>query len=83
MKYNKRIAAVEEALARREIANCGRWCEVTIKKTGDVIRIIRLGYGPMEQPEWDAHKLVINGSELYGTEFSNLGQVAAWICERY
>lgn len=82
MKQN-RVAAIEEAIAKKEIANSGRWCEVKIKKTGDIIQIIRLGYGPMERPEWDAHKLVVNGQELAGTEFRNLRQVAAWIDERY
>lgn len=78
-----RILKIEEAIAKKEIANGGRWCELTMKKNGDVITIERVGYGPMERPEWDAHKLIVNGSQLFGTEFSNLGQVAAWIAERY
>lgn len=78
-----RIAAIEEAIAREEIANSGRWCELTMKKNGDIIRVERIGYGPMEKPEWDSHKLIVNGKAMFGTEFSNLGQVAAWIAERY
>ena len=83
MKNVSRMTAVEEAIARNEIANGGRWCEVTMKKNGYVIRVVRVGYGPMERPEWDEHKLIVNGEEMFGTEFRNLGQVAAWICERY
>ena len=80
---NNRISKTEAALAKKEVANCGRWCEVTMKKNGDVVKIERVGYGPMERPEWDAHKVCVNGIEQFGLEFKNLGQVAAWICENY
>ena len=78
-----RIVKTEVELAKREIANGGRWCEVTMKKNGDVVRIVRIGHGPMELPQWDDHMIFINGEQMFGYEFSNLGQVAAWICERY
>ena len=81
MKAN-RISNTVIALAKKEVANCGRWCEVTIKKNGDVVRVERMGYGPMERPEWDAHKVFVNGIELE-LEFKNLAQVAAWMCENY
>lgn len=83
MNQSTRISKIAKAIAQKEVANCGRWCELTMKKNGDVITVERLGYGPMERPEWDAHKLSVNGAQLFGTEFSNLTQVAAWIAERY
>ena len=71
-----------DRLAKLEIANCGRWCEVTLKKTGEVVRVIRTGYGPMECPEWDSHKVLVNGNEMPGAEFDSLYELAAWMIER-
>jgi len=79
----RRVSKIVEALLKREVANCGRWCEITMKKNGDVVRVIRIGCGPMERPEWDTHALMVNGNQLYGTEFKNLYELAQWICDHY
>lgn len=76
------IVKTMSALAKKEIQNGGRWCEVTLKRTGEVVRIERLGYRTTEWPEFEPHKVSVNGMELFGTEFRNLGEVAVWMCER-
>ena len=68
-------------LAKREISeHLGRWCEVKLKKTGELVKVIRTGYGPMERPERDSHRVEING-EVIG-KFNDLYEVAKWMCER-
>lgn len=68
-------------LAKREISNGGRHCTITMKQTGHKITVSRSGYGPMEWPEWDSHKLFLHsevGNEFIG-EFENLEEVSEWI----
>lgn len=71
------ITKVESALAKKEIRNCGRWCEVTLNKTGETVKIVRTGYGAMERPEGDSHEVLLNGELV--KEFNNLTEVAMWI----
>lgn len=80
--YGEMVAKTTSALSKRIVANGGRWCEVALKKTGDVVRVVRVGYGPMERPEWDNYVLVVNGEQMFGVEFANLTQVAAWMCDK-
>jgi hypothetical protein len=68
-------------LAKREISNGGRHCTITMKRTGHKLMICRTGYGAMEQPEWDTHKIFLHGeqgNEFIGN-FENLEEVAEWI----
>ena len=80
MKNNYSIRKTVNELAKREIRNCGRWCEVTLKRTGETILISRTGYGPMECPENDSHEIFI-GEEVVA-KFDDLYGVAEWFCER-
>ena len=74
-----RQSKVVDALAKRMVSNCGRWCEITMKRTGEVITIVRTGYGPMERPESDTQEVHV-GNEVI--PFKDLYDVATWICER-
>lgn len=75
------LLRVTEDLAKREISeHIGRWCEVTLKRTGETIKVVRTGYGSMERPQTDPHDIWI-GDERVGS-FKNLREVAEWICGR-
>lgn len=76
-KQRAYITKVESALAKKEVSNCGRWCEVTLNKTGEKVTIVRTGYGAMERPEGDSHNVLLNGE--FVKEFNNLKEVAMWI----
>ena len=76
-----RVNKTVQALAKKEIAeHLGRWCEVTLKRTGETVKVVRTGYGPMERPEWDKHEIKIDGEVV--ESFDNLREVAKWLCER-
>lgn len=72
---------IVNAIAEKEInEHLGRWCELTLKATGEKLKIVRTGYGPMEYPERDKHEIYIN-DKLVG-KFNDLYEVAKWICNR-
>ena len=75
-----RINNTTMELAKRECKNLFRWCEVTLKKTGEVVTVIRTGYGPAEYPERDSQKVEINGEVI--AEFDSLYEVAEWMIDR-
>ena len=79
-RWNERANKTEEALARREISNGGRWCEVVLKATGETVRVVRTGFGPMERPYGDGHEVHINGEKI--AAFNSLYGVALWMCKR-
>ena len=79
-KWNDRANRTEDALAKIEVANGGRWCEVVLKETGETVRVVRTGYGPMEHPDGDSHEVYINGVKV--ATFRTLYGVALWMCER-
>lgn len=82
MNNNLRITNATNSLAKEMMNNLGRWCEITMKKTGEKFKVVRTGYGPMEYPERDSAKLVNeNGEVVY--EGETLTDVAKWICENY
>lgn len=56
-RYTQLRDLAANKLARLEIANCGRWARITLKKTGEVLTLVRLGYGSMENPWTDKHHL--------------------------
>ena len=62
MKNRIRYNLICEELINREMKNLGRWCEITMKKTGEVLTLVRTGYGPMEYPEKDNHELVLKST---------------------
>ena len=77
-----RIRKTTYAIASKMITDhLGRWCEVRMNKTGDMVKVVRTGYGPMERPESDPAEVYLNG-ELVG-EFDDLHEVAQWMCENY
>lgn len=64
MRYNEIRRKAVSAIASKEIGNCGRWCEITMRNTGTVLKIVRTGYGAMERPETDGHEILINGEVI-------------------
>lgn len=75
-----KIRTVESELARRQIHDhLGRWCEITMK-SGEVLKIVRTGYGPMEYPERDTQEIRIGNETV--EKCDNLWEVAEWICDR-
>lgn len=77
-----RIKNATEKLVNMMMENLGRWCEITMKKTCEKIKVIRTGYGSMEYPERDSAKLVNEAGEVI-FEGENLYDVAKWICENF
>lgn len=75
-----RITRTEYELIEMEMKNLGRWCEVTLEATGEVVEVIRTGRGPMGYPEHDSHEVKIDGQIV--AEFDNLYGVAEWLCNR-
>lgn len=70
---NSKILKIMDALVERELANVGRWAELTMKKTGETLTLIRTGYGPMEYPERDSHilkdsngNIICKANDLFG-----------------
>lgn len=58
-RYNR----IYNEVARREISeHLGRSCTLNMKN-GDVLKVVRTGYGAMERPEWDNHE-IYKGDEL-------------------
>lgn len=80
MTKAERIRNTTSELRKREMKNLGRWCEVTLKRTGEKILVVRTGYGPMERPEGDPHEISINDETI--ARFDTLHGVAAWMCSR-
>lgn len=76
------IGKIVDELSKRELnEHLGRWTEITMKKSGRVLRIVRTGYGPMEYPEKDSHEIKENGVVI--AEFESLYGVAKWLlCNR-
>lgn len=77
---NQRYRKTMIELADREVANGGRWIEIKLKKTNEVVRVIRRGYGPMEFPHNDNHDIKINGEIV--AQCDDLYKVAEWLCNR-
>lgn len=69
-------------MANMEIANCGRWATITIKKTGEVLTLQRLGYGPMERPHSDKHQL-LNSEKQVLVVGEGLGDIADYILNHF
>lgn len=79
---NDRITKTVNKLSNLMMKNLGRWCEITIKKTGEKFKVVRTGYGSMEHPERDSAELkTMDGEIVY--EAKNLYDMAKWLCERY
>lgn len=78
MKRNGQLLRATQKLAQMELANCGRWCNITLKKTGEVLTLIRTGYGPMEYPQGDSHKLQNSQGQVL-VEAESLEKVAQYI----
>lgn len=70
-------------LAEREIReHFGRGCEITMKKTGEKFVILRTGYGPMESPHSDPHKMIDeNGNTV--VECDDLYGIGDYIAKHY
>lgn len=77
---NRRYVRTMIELADREVANGGRWVEIKLKKTHEVVRVVRRGYGPMEYPQNDNHDIEINGEVV--AQCGDLYEVAEWLCNR-
>lgn len=81
-RESQRIRKTAYALAEKMIADhLGRWCEVRMKKTGAMVKVMRTGYGPMEYPERDPAEVYIGDIKV--GEFDDLFAVARWMCEKY
>lgn len=65
-------------LADLEIANCGRWANITLKRSGEVFTLQRLGYGPMERPHSDRHQLLNSEGQVLVVG-EDLGEIADYI----
>lgn len=78
--YSRRVQKTADALSDKIVANSGRWCEVTLKKTGETITVMRESYGPMERPMYDEFNIEFDGGKII--EFKNLLEVAQWMCNR-
>lgn len=76
-RYNKICKSLED----REMKNLGRWCEITMKKTGETFTLVRTGYGPMEYPTGDSHKLLNSKREVVVE--GSFYDCARWIHENY
>lgn len=75
------IRKIEDELIKREMKNLGRWCKITMKRTGKTLIINRLGYGPMEYPEKDPHNILDENHDVIADGFETLWDVANWIYE--
>lgn len=57
MKNSGLVEKAAQRLVNLEMANGGRWCNITIRKTKEVLTLVRTGYGPHEYPQGDSHTL--------------------------
>lgn len=78
---NNMVAKAVDTLSSKMVANGGRWCEIKIKSTGKVLRVIRTGYGSMECPENDSAILKDGYDVIY--ESNDLYEMAEFILENY
>lgn len=78
----RRVNKIEDELVKRMMKNLGRWCEITMKATGESFRVVRTGYGPMEYPEKDSAELRNSKGEVV-CEGKTLFTVAKYICDNY
>lgn len=81
MKNPDRYQRICKSLEEREMKNLGRWCEITMKKTGETFTLVRTGYGPMEYPTGDSHKLLNSEGEVVVE--GSFYDCARWIHENY
>lgn len=81
MKNQDRYQRICKSLEEREMKNLGRWCEITMKKTGETFTLVRTGYGPMEYPTGDSHKLLNSKDEVVVE--GSFYDCARWIHENY
>ena len=79
-KRRNMISKIEDELVRRETEHLWRWCEITMKRTGQVLRIVRTGYGPAEYPERDSHEIQDEDTNVIFSG-ERLWDVANWIYE--
>lgn len=68
-------------LATTEISNGGRWANITLKKTGEVLTLQRIGYGPMEIPHTDKHQLLNSKGQILAEGY--LKDIADYLLNTY
>lgn len=73
---------IAHSLATKVIGNGGRWCEITIKATGEIFRVIRTGYRSFEDALYDSFNLVDESGKVVESG-DNLFEIAEWIRKRY
>lgn len=73
---------IAHSLENKVLGNGGRWCEITIKKTGETFRVIRTGYRAFEDAIYDTFNLVDAAGKVVATG-DNLFDIAEWIQKAY
>lgn len=70
------------SLEDKVLKNGGRWCEITMRKTGETFQVIRTGYKSFEDALRDSFNLVDTKKKVVASG-ENLFEIADYILKTY
>jgi hypothetical protein len=77
-----RVKKIENALVKKVLGNGGRWCNITMKATGEVFKVRRTGYKSFEDFDCDSCELLDEDGNVL-VQASRPLEIAEYIAARY